>query len=279
MYGSGAMRLPNERTLVGEIVWAPYSVFAWTASLIWLCGAGAAFMVAVLFVPFERWQHRIAHQLTGVPMWIALGPVRTVEDPGYRRDVVSMFMQNHVSMLDGCAATAAIRVPLCGLENAEHLRVPGYGWIMKCANAIGVERKDRNRVAKVREAIHNRIARGISVLTFPEAHRTLDGKLRPFKSGVFKMAIEAGIPIVPVAVRGAYNMLPKGSFCVRPGRVEIYIAPQIETKGLTADDVPALKERVATVLTAWVERREKVGHLCKEPLARPDAAPEKSAAV
>lgn len=206
-------------------------------------------------------------------MWFALGPVKTIEDPGYRRDVVSMFMQNHVTMLDGCTATAAIRVPLCGLENAAHLKVPGYGWIMRCANAIAVDRKDPRMRAGIRTAIHDRITRGINVLTFPEGHRTLDGKLRPFKRGVFRMAVEAGIPVSPIAVRGAYKMMPKGSFTVRPSQVEVYIAPQIETKDLTLKDLPALMERVKTVMEAFIERGEMLGHLCKEPLALDSDAP------
>ncbi|MEM6990658.1 MAG: lysophospholipid acyltransferase family protein [Myxococcota bacterium] len=275
------MKLPNGRTLIGEILWFPYSMFAWTLSLVWLCIVGLGCIVAVIFVPFERFQTRGPHQLTGMPMWFALGPVKTIEDPKYSRDVPSMFMQNHVSMLDGCTATASIRVPLCGLENAAHLSVPGYGWIMKCANAIAVDRKNPDLREMIRSSIHDRIARGISVLTFPEGHRTLDGKLRPFKNGVFRMAIESGIPISPIAVRGAYRVLPKGVVTVRPSQVTVYIAPQIETKGLTMEHLPALKERVRTVIEAFLERGEMLGDLCKEPLATPkaDDAEETSKAV
>ncbi|MBL4685214.1 MAG: 1-acyl-sn-glycerol-3-phosphate acyltransferase [Nannocystaceae bacterium] len=274
------MSLPNGRTVIGEVLWFPYSIFAWTSTLLWLCLVGVCCAVAVLFVPFERFQHRGPHLLTGFPMWFSLGPVRTIEDPLYRRDVVSMFMQNHISMLDGCTATASIRVPLCGLENASHLNVPGYGWIMRCANAIAVDRKDPKLREHIRDAIRDRIARGINVLTFPEGHRTTDGTVRPLKNGVFRMAIEAGIPISPVAVRGAYKLLPKGVFTVRPARVVVYIAPQIETKGLTMQDVPALKERVRTVLDAFVQRGEMLGELCKEPIVRHKSPPaDTSAAV
>lgn len=263
------MALPNGRTLLGEVLWVPYSILAWTMSLLWLCLFGGLFAITVVFVPFERFQHIIAHQLTGVPMWLSLGPVRTTEDPQYRRDVVSMFMQNHISMLDGCTATASIRVPLCGMENAAHLTLPGYGWIMRCANAIPIDRKDANLRENLRKAIHDRIARGINVLTFPEAHRSPDGKVQPFKNGVFRMAIEAGIPIVPIAVRGAYKLLPKGVFTVRPSRVRVYIAPQIETAGLTVMHLSALQRRVHTVISAFVERGEMLGALCKEPIVLP----------
>lgn len=270
MYGPALMALPNGRTVLGEILWAPYSILAWSMALVWLCFFGAIFAISVLFVPFERFQHRIAHQLTGVPMWFALGPVRTTEDPQYRRDEVCMFMQNHLTMLDGCTATASIRVPLCGVENAAHLKVPGYGWIMNCANAIPIDRRDPNLRANLRNAIHDRIRRGINVLTFPEAHRTRDGKVQPFKNGVFRMAIEAGIPISPIGVRGAYKMLPKGVFTVRPSRVDVYIAPQIKTEGLTLAHIPALQERVHAVMSAFVDRGEMLGHLCKEPIVIAD---------
>ena len=93
------MGLPNGRTVLGELFWLPWSATAWVLSILWLCFWGSVFVLAVLFVPFERWQHRIGHQLTSVPMWLALGPMKVTEDPRYRRDIVSMFMQNHVTQM------------------------------------------------------------------------------------------------------------------------------------------------------------------------------------
>ena len=267
------MRLPRGRTLLGEILWTPVSVSIWMLSIAWLSGLAIVSVPIAAVIPFHRWQLKFTHPLTGWPCWFAFGPVRTHVDPDYRYEP-SMFMQNHVSMLDGCIATASIRVPLCGLENASHLKVPGYGWIMRLASAIPVDRRKKDFLADIREAIHERIDRGISVLTFPEGHRTLDGKVRKFKRGVFRMALDSGIPVVPICVRGAYRVFPKGTFTVRPGFIDVYIAPQIETKGLTQAHLPLLQERVHQVMEAWVERGEKLGHLCKEPFPELEELPE-----
>ncbi len=179
-------------------------------------------------------------------------------------------------MLDGCIGLSAIKVPMCGLENAAHLSLPGYGWLLRAANAIPV-RKGPGKFAAIREAIRDRVARGISILTFPEAHRTETGKVRPFKRGVFRIARDAGLPIVPVAVRGAWRMLPKGAMTLRPALLDIYIGPPLATEGLSDKQLTIAMERIREVMIAWTERREMAGHLCTEPIEEPDEAAEPAA--
>lgn len=212
--------------------------------------------------------------MLGWPVYFTLSRKHVHVDPRYDKKRVVVFVQNHVSMMDGNIACGAVRVPMCGLENASHLKVPGYGWLLTAANAIPVER-GAGRYRKIAEAFRERASRGVSILTFPEAHRTKDGKLQPFKRGVFTIARDAGLPIVPLAVRGAYRMLPKGAITCRPSKVEIYMAPPIETEGLTDAQIPELMERVSTVIEAWVERGEKLGDLCLQPFSTPpgDATP------
>jgi 1-acyl-sn-glycerol-3-phosphate acyltransferase len=106
------------------------------------------------------------------------------------------------------------------------------------------------------------------VLTFPEAHRTSDGKVQPFKRGVFQIARDAGIPVVPIAVRGMFEVLPKGRFLIRPGNVEIYMGPEIPTLGLSDAQLDRLSERVRDILVDWVDHRRTCGELVFEPGAR-----------
>lgn len=247
------------RSWWGELLWLPWSVTAWMISLSWMMLLTVLCIPLMPFVRFERFQALFPQWSVSWPIWISGSRLRVHVDPGYDRSRVSMFVQNHVSMMDACIACGAIPVPLCGLENASHLRVPGYGWLMRCANAIPVDRSKKGLYKIIEQAIRERASRGISILVFPEGHRTMDGKLRPFKQGVFRMARDAGIPIVPISARGAYRMLPKGTLVVRPSLVEVYIGPQIETEGLDDEELPALIERVRGIHEAWIERREKVG--------------------
>lgn len=254
-----------DRSLVGNVLWAPWSVVGWLTTLTWMGVLAVVSLPIVVFIPFERFQHIYLHRKVAWPLWVIFSPLKVRYDERYDRQQVSVFLQNHVSMLDANIACGSIPVPLCGLENAAHLHVPGYGWLLRISNAIPVT-KGASRFKSILAAFKERASRGISVLAFPEGHRTLDGKLRPFKSGVFRAARDAGLPIVPVVSRGAYRMLPKGSFTTRPSRLEVYVAPQIETKGLSDAQIPALMERVREVMEAWVERKEMLGHRCLEPI-------------
>lgn len=258
------MPLPN-RSLVGDVLWAPWSIVGWTFTLGWMGFLAVVALPIVVFVPFERFQHRYFQRKVAWPLWVLLSPLKVTYDERYDRSRVSMFAQNHVTMLDANIACGTIPVPLCGLENAAHLKVPGYGWLLTISNAIPV-RKGARRFFEIAAAFKERASRGISVLVFPEAHRTLDGKLRPFKSGVFRAARDAGLPVVPVASRGAYRLMPKGTFVIRPSKIEVYVAPQIETEGLSNDELEIVMERVQAVMEGWIERGEKLGHLCLEPI-------------
>ncbi|MCA9654343.1 MAG: 1-acyl-sn-glycerol-3-phosphate acyltransferase [Myxococcales bacterium] len=254
--------MPNpERTLAGDLLWAPWSAVGWVATLGWMGALATVSLPFLPFVPFERFQHTHLHRKVAWPLWLLMCPLKV----RYDRSRTSVFAMNHVSMLDANIACGSIPVPLCGLENAAHLMVPGYGWLMRVANAIAVP-KGEKRYEVIAAAFKERASRGISVLAFPEAHRTLDGKLRPFKSGVFRAARDAGVPIVPIVSRGAYRMLPKGAMTMRPSRLEVYVAPQIETAGLRDDQIPELMERVREVMEGWIERGEMLGHRCLEPL-------------
>jgi 1-acyl-sn-glycerol-3-phosphate acyltransferase len=253
------------RSWWGEVLWLPWSITAWTISFVMMVALTILILPIMAFVRFERFQ-AYPQRVVSWPIWLACSRLKVYVDPAYDPSRVSMFMQNHVSMMDACIACGSISVPFCGLENASHLRVPGYGWLMRCANAIAVDRSKKGFYQDIENAMRERISRGISVLVFPEAHRTLDGQLRPFKPGVFRMARDAGMPIVPISVRGAYRMLPKGTLAVRPSTIEVYIGPQIETEGLHDRDLPALIERVREVHEAWLERREMLGEACQRPL-------------
>jgi 1-acyl-sn-glycerol-3-phosphate acyltransferase len=91
----------------------------------------------------------------------------------------------------------------------------------------------------------------VSVVFFPEGTRSPDGRMLPFKDGAFRLAIEAGVPILPLAVAGTRTALPKHDWRFNPARAIVEVLPPIDTAGLTLEDLPALKERVrATIETA-----------------------------
>ncbi len=254
----------NGRTALGNALWAPYSAVALTASLGWMGALWAASLPLTLFRPFESFQAKFPDPQVAWPIRFALSKLDVEYDPAHDKSRLVVYMQNHVSAMDANIACGSVTTPICGLENASHLKVPGYGWLLRMANAIPV-RKGAKRYEEVAAAFEDRASRGISVLTFPEAHRTLDGKVGSFKRGVFLIAVRSGVPIAPICVRGAYRLLPKGALTIRPSRVHVYMAPQIETQDLTEDDVPELMERVHELMRSWVDDGVKRPDLCLDP--------------
>jgi len=191
-------------------------------------------------------------------LFLTRSRVTPVFDPAFDRERPSVFCFNHVNVLDAHTACASIPQPFVGLMLAWHFKIPGYGWMMKATHGIPVHPGSGRTEALVREA-KARAAEGLSILVFPEAHRTLDGTVGPYKRGMFFMARSAGMPIVPVAVRGMFEVNRKGSFVIVPGDVTVYVGPQIETSGLDDDAIAALAERVQRAVSDYVDGRDRDG--------------------
>ncbi|MFT5434849.1 MAG: 1-acyl-sn-glycerol-3-phosphate acyltransferase, partial [Myxococcota bacterium] len=175
---------------------------------------------------------------------------------------VSLYVMNHTSMLDGLVAVGALPHPFCGIENAAHLQLPGYGWLMRMANAIPVRRRSEGgQTGQLTKTAIERAGRGISVLAFPEAHRTPDGQVRDFRTGVFRMARDAGLPVVPVAIRGAHEVFPKGRWYVTPGHLDVYIGPTIETENLSDEELEVLSQQCRLIITDYLDEQTTVSPL------------------
>ena len=238
-----------------RLLFAIWSVVAWSVGLAIQILVALICAPLLLLKPFERFQGGWPATVIGWIPRLTLSRRTVVWDRRYDPRRVSVYCSNHTSMLDGHVAVHALPHPFCGVENAAHLDVPGYGWLMRLANAIPIPRGGKRTEAVV-AAAKERAGRGISILAFPEAHRTLDGHVRPFRKGVFLMAREAGLPVVPTAVRGMYHVLPKGTWIVSPGHLEVYLGPTLETAGLSDAELDVLAERTRAIITAWIERRE-----------------------
>jgi 1-acyl-sn-glycerol-3-phosphate acyltransferase len=167
-----------------------------------------------------------------------------------------LFIQNHTSHLDHVAMYTATPHFKQGIELETHFDYPFYGWFMKARGTIPVPKDRRGALEALRQAVRSEVDAGHSILGFPEGHRTLTGQVGQFHDGLFRIAIELGVPIVPVAVTGLYDVLHKGSLIIRPGNeIIVYVEEPILTEGMTAEDVPALRDRVRDVISARVETR------------------------
>src|SRR5688572_26588249 len=164
---------------------AAFSAWVWGSGFACMTvGISATAPLLLLGFPYTK-----VHKWVTGPMFasctrLATMDVRVHYHPGFDPSRPSVFCQNHVNLLDGHVAACAIPHAFSGLMNAWQFKIPIYGWLMSMSKGIAVRRARRDQViADISEQARQRKSIGMSVLTFPEGHRTLDGKVRPFRTG------------------------------------------------------------------------------------------------
>jgi 1-acyl-sn-glycerol-3-phosphate acyltransferase len=237
-------------------------VGAWPLSLGLMTAAFGASVPLATLASFEKTQLYLPQPLMGlVPRLINFGGSTRTYHPRFDPKRVSLFVMNHTSILDAHVACWVIPNPFCGVQHAHHFNVPVYGWLMKKGNGIGVEKGEQGQAQQVAEQVRDRVQRGISILGFPEGRRTQNGRILPYRRGLFMMARDSGVPVVNVSVRGLWQILRRGEWVVRPHPLEVYVGPQVETAGMSDADVKALADRCQRFTADFVERGVVNEHL------------------
>jgi 1-acyl-sn-glycerol-3-phosphate acyltransferase len=134
------------------------------------------------------------------------------------------------------------------LSKAELFRIPIMGWMMWLVGDIPVRRGFGPSAVEAMERCRQALSRRVSVMIFPEGTRSKTAELLPFKDGAFRLAIEAGVPILPLAVSGTRTALPKDDWRFGRSVAEVRVLEPVETAGLTLEDVPALKAKVRDMI-------------------------------
>jgi 1-acyl-sn-glycerol-3-phosphate acyltransferase len=155
---------------------------------------------------------------------------------------------NHASHLDGPALVAALPHPMYFVIKKELARIPLWGVAAVKIGFIAIDRADSQQArARMDEAVKT-VRSGRRIIVFAEGTRSADGRLHPFRKGGFHLAIDAGVPVLPVAINGSHRLYPKGAKRVQPGVVDVLVCDPIPTEGLTKADVSALAERARTAI-------------------------------
>jgi 1-acyl-sn-glycerol-3-phosphate acyltransferase len=150
-----------------------------------------------------------------------------------------VFMSNHRSQFDILAVVMALHeIQLRWVAKVELTRIPVFGWALKHTGHIIIDRSDtRQSVASLRAA-RAKMDAGVSVVIFPEGTRsTPDKELLPFKKGGFMLALETDVPIVPIAVCGSREILPRGSWQPASGRIEVVVGGPIAVAGASREEL------------------------------------------
>jgi 1-acyl-sn-glycerol-3-phosphate acyltransferase len=165
-------------------------------------------------------------------------------------------VSNHQSFLD-VFMLARLPWEMKWVAKESLFKVPWLGWMFRLSGDIPVRRGDHESGQAVLAAARRYLDRGMSVMFFPEGTRSRDGRLQAFKSGAFRLAIEAGVPVLPIAVSGTAEGMPKGSPWVRPARPRARVLPLVPTSGLSPNDADRLREEVRNRIAAAVADLER----------------------
>jgi 1-acyl-sn-glycerol-3-phosphate acyltransferase len=165
-----------------------------------------------------------------------------------------VYMSNHQSNFDIPVLLAHLPVQFRWLAKAELFKIPIFGRAMRGAGYVKIDRFNQESAFESIKEAGSRMKNGVSVMIFPEGTRSRDGKIRPFKKGGFIMAVDSGVPIVPVILQGTRSIMEKSSLKINTGEVTLNIAAPIPTTGFSRDNKDDLIDSVRTAICNGFEK-------------------------
>ncbi|MEO8275207.1 MAG: lysophospholipid acyltransferase family protein [Thermoanaerobaculia bacterium] len=244
------------KRLASTLLWLPLNAVQFVATLLW-----GAFWISVallvVFVSRRRQPSLWLARKVWAPGQIAIGGSRVVvrgaEQLDFRRPYY--FVANHQSWIDIPALFVAVPAPLHFLAKQELSRVPFLGWYISAMGMVFVDRGDRRRALASIDRAGELLARGGSLVSFPEGTRSAPGDFGRFKTGGFSSAIDSGVAdvqVVPVGIVGAGQVLPRDGFRVRPGKIEVRFGTPIPVAGLEHQDRAQLARRAEAAVAGLI---------------------------
>ena len=165
-----------------------------------------------------------------------------------------IYMCNHQSNFDIPVLLGCLPVQFRWLAKAELFKIPIFGRGMRSAGYISIDRFNRKSAFESLSEAAERIKGGVSVMIFPEGTRSIDGQIRPFKKGGFVLAVDAGVPIIPVVLHGTRAIMPKGQLRINPGHVVMDILAPVDTSGYNRETKDELIEQVRNIICDTFDR-------------------------
>jgi putative phosphoserine phosphatase/1-acylglycerol-3-phosphate O-acyltransferase len=163
----------------------------------------------------------------------------------------AVFLFNHQSNVDMVIIARLLRRDISGVGKKEIGDIPLIGRVLEFSGVVLIDRKDTQRAIETMGSLVDTMRiEGKSVCMSPEGTRSITPKLAPFKKGAFRLAIQAGVPIVPIVIQNSSDIMPKGEMIYRPATVEVEVLPPVDTSGWS---VETIDEHVASVRNMYLE--------------------------
>ncbi len=192
-------------------------------------------------------QLAVVHQKLN-PLWKFTVTGEVPDDPRHPYVVVA----NHESFVD-ILLISHLPFEMKWMSKSEFFKIPFVGWMMQLAGDIKLVRGDKEASAQALIDSRDRLAKRVSVMVFPEGTRSQSGELAEFRDGAFRIAIQAGVPVIPLAVLGTRDALIKHDWRFGSTHAEVRVLGAIPTEGLSKDDVADLRDRARAVIATELE--------------------------
>ena len=185
----------------------------------------------------------------------------------------AVFVFNHQSKVDVVIIAKLLRRDIAGVGKKEIKQMPLIGKTLELAGTVFIDRENSaSAIEAMKPLVDAMRNQGKSVVIAPEGTRTITPKLGSFKKGPFHLAIQAGVPVVPVIIHNAGDVAPKGDFVFRPATVEVDVLPPVDTSSWSSADI---ERHVAEVRQLFLEVLGQAG----EPTAPPTTGETRPAAL
>jgi 1-acyl-sn-glycerol-3-phosphate acyltransferase len=190
-------------------------------------------------------------------IWLAGVRIETIGLDRFDHSRAYIFMTNHVSNLD-----PPIEIPLIPRQTSimvkqELFKVPILGQAMRMGSLVPVDRANRDAGIQAVKAAKAVIEKGLPMTIYVEGKRSFDGKLLPFKKGPFYLAMECGVPVVPMTIVGTHYVMPKGRYSIKPGKVTVIFHHPIDPKDFASRE--CLMEKVRTAIESGLPEQQRHG--------------------
>ncbi len=173
-----------------------------------------------------------------------------------------IFMANHQSNFDIPILIAHLGASFRWLAKAELFRIPIFGLAIKRSGYISIDRSNRRAAIDSLRQAASIIRSGTSVSIFPEGTRSLDGRIQPFKKGGFILAVDAGVPVVPIVIHGTWPIMSKKRLMIRPGPVYVEIFPPVNASEFTRKNKDLLQARIEKTIREGFEKYDRERPAC-----------------
>ncbi|HEX9689103.1 MAG TPA: lysophospholipid acyltransferase family protein [Thermoanaerobaculia bacterium] len=207
------------------------SAIVWPIIILTTVAFGVPAIFAALLPPRGDWFLRFARGWARTLLALAGVSVRVLHAERLEPGRSFVIVANHESFCDILVLLANLPMQVRFLAKRSVFRVPVLGWSIAAAGFIPVDREDRTRGSETVEAALDQLSGGRSVVVFPEETRTSTGDLLPFKRGAAHLALRSGLPILPIALAGTFQVLKRESLLITPGPVAMSVGNPIEVSG------------------------------------------------